>query len=320
MTSSPLDTLPRERLQALIEAYEFKPYRHYRSYTRAQQTAILAAEVDVALAAEPFGQWTTRDGEEAAVVGRRLPWDTEFFGVPMGRIDYVLASAEATTEHVEAALRKSLDAARAAGLRHLAARVDVADLRTMGVLESLGFRTMDALVTYIIRPRKDPRPEIRHVGTVRDAGPDDEAAIVDITAEAYRGYRGRFHLDPHLSSSRADEFYIEWARQCSRRRMADMVIVAEAASGQPIGYLALRRRQPVSSLGTPVHGGGLGACRRDSPGAYIGLLRAAEIRNTEAGAISETQTQIHNLSVIRTYVAVGCYYVRGEFTLHAWLD
>ena len=102
MTSSPLHTLPRERLLALIDAYPFKPYRQYRTYTRKQQATILAAEIDQALAAGPFGQWTTRDGEEAAVVARALPWDSQFFGVPMGRIDYVLASAGATVEHIEA--------------------------------------------------------------------------------------------------------------------------------------------------------------------------------------------------------------------------
>ena len=43
----------------------------------------------------------TRDGDEAGVVARPLPWDSPFFGVPMGRIDYVLASAGATVEHIE---------------------------------------------------------------------------------------------------------------------------------------------------------------------------------------------------------------------------
>lgn len=319
MTSSPLHTLPRERLLALIDAYPFKPYRQYRTYTRKQQATILAAEIDQALAAGPFGQWTTRDGEEAAVVARALPWDSQFFAVPMGRIDYVLASDGATVEHIESVVADSLAAARDAGLRHLAARVDVADLRTMGVLEATGFRTMDALVTYIMRPGKDAHPDVRPVGTIREARPEDTDAIVAITGEAYRGYRGRFHLDPHLSSARADELYLEWARACARRTMADTVIVAEDAAGDVSGYLAYRRREPVSSVATPVFGGGLGACRRDSPGAYTGLIQDGSRRAHAAGAVSECQTQNYNFSVIRVYEAAGFHYVRAEYTLHAWL-
>jgi hypothetical protein len=320
MTSSPLHTLPRERLLALVDAYDFKPYRHYRTFTRKQQAAVLAAEIDQALAAAPFGQWTTRDGEEAGVVARPLPWDSQFFAVPMGRIDYVLASAGASVEHIERAVAGTMRAARDAGLQHLAARVDVADLRTMGVLEAAGFRTMDALVTYIMRPGKDAHPEVRPVGTIRDATPADTEAIVAITADAYRGYRGRFHLDPHLSSERADALYLEWARACASRTLADTVVVAEDAAGEVSGYLAYRRREPVSRIASPLFGGGLGAVRRDSPGAYTGLIQEGSRRAHAAGAVSECQTQNYNFAVIRVYEAAGFHYVRAEYTLHAWLE
>jgi hypothetical protein len=319
MTSSPLQTVPRERLLALVEAYEFKPYRQYRTFTRKEQTAILAAEIDRATGDGAFGQWVTRDGDEAAVVGRALPWDSQFFGVPMGRLDYVLSSAGASSDHLDAAISKTIAAARAAGLRHLSARVDVADLRVMGLLEAAGFRTMDALVTYIKRPRKDPHPDVRPVGTIRDATPADTDAIIAITEEAYRGYRGRFHLDPHLSSERADALYTEWARASANRTMADTVIVAEDAAGGVSGYLAYRRREPVSSVASPVFGGGLGAVRRDSPGAYTGLIQAGSMRAHAAGAVSECQTQNYNFAVIRVYEAAGFHYVRAEYTLHAWL-
>jgi hypothetical protein len=319
MTSSPLHTVPRDRVLALVEAYPFKPYRNYRTHTRKQQSAVLAAEIDQVQAAGPFGIWTTRDGDEAAVVGRALPWDSAFFGVPMGRIDYVLASAGATAEHVDAAVTGSLDAARLAGLRHITARVDVADLRTLGILEARGFRTMDALVTYIMRPKKDAHPEVRPLGAIREATPGDGRDILDITEEAYRGYRGRFHLDPHLPDDRADAFYVEWARQCIAGRMADTVLVADDGSGRILGFLAYRRREPVSSLAAPVFGGGLGASRSDGVGAYTGLIQAGSMRAHAAGAVSECQTQNYNFAVVRVYESAGFHYVRAEYTLHAWL-
>ena len=296
VTTLPLADLSPGQLAELIEAFEFKPYRHYRTYSRKQQAEILGNEVDLALG-DPggFGRAAGVGADRVAVVGRTLSWDTQFFGVPMGRIDYVLCGLHAPDAALDAALDASLDAARATGLRHLTARVDVADLRTMGRLESRGFRTMDALVTYIMRPVKDPPVAVRTVGTIRESRAEDHAAIIEITAEAYRGYRGRFHFDPHLSPERADALYVEWARQCVSGAMADIILVSEDSAGVVIGYLAYRRRQPASSVGMPIFGGGLGACRKDSPGAYASLIRDATdlvARARRHGRVSDAELQL----------------------------
>jgi hypothetical protein len=316
----PLAELTRDHLTALIEAHAFKPYRQYRTYSRKEQLAILQAEVDGALAVSgEFSRVVAGESPRAAVVARPLAWDSAFFGVPMARIDYVLASADATREDRIEVILAACAAARSAGIKHLTARVDVADLDTLGVLEDQGFRTMDALVTYIMRPVKDAPREVRTVGLIRESRLDDHVAIVDITREAYQGYRGRFHLDPHLSSARADELYVEWARQCVSGAMSDIILVSEDSDGRLQGYLAYRRRQPASSLGMPIYGGGLGACRRDSPGAYASLIRDATLWSHARGGMGEYQTQNYNFAVIRVYEAAGAHYVRAEYTLHAWL-
>lgn len=315
---APLRDLPREALRQIVDAHPFKPYRYYRTYSRREQHAILEAEIDAALVvAEEFS--VVANDHSATIVGRPLAWDTAFFGVAMGRLDYVLVSNQTTRETRAAIVAEACARAKAAGLSHLSARVDVADLDTLTTLEDHGFRIMDALVTYIMRPVKDPPADVRTVGVIRESRPDDHAAIVDITREAYRGYRGRFHLDAHLDSARADAFYIEWARQCCAGAMADIILVSEDSQGGLNGYLAYRRRQPMSSLGMPIFGGGLGACRRETPGAYASLLRDATHWSHARGGMGEYQTQNCNFAVIRVYEAAGAHYVRAEYTLHAWL-
>ena len=261
------------------------------------------------------------DGASAAAAAvRRLAWDTQFFDVPMGRLEYVIAAEDTPTPRVEAVLDAAIAEARARGLRHLSARVDVADLRILGLLEARGFRLLDALVTYINRPVKDPAREVREVGIIRDARPDDAEAIVAIAADAYRGYRGRFHLDPHVPRDRADALYVTWAAETAAMRMADTVLVSEGGDGRLIGFLGWRRREPVSTLGgVAVFGGGLGACRRDAPGGYAGLIRAGTVWAHAHGGVAECQTQNYNFAVIRVYEAVGAHYVRAEYTLHVWL-
>jgi hypothetical protein len=315
----PVSRLSRETRQALIENYPFKPYRYYRTYSRREQHAILDAEIDATLAVG--GEFSRAlDGDRpAAAIARPLAWDSAFFGLPMGRLDYVIPSPDTTRLERAALVGAVCDAARASGIKHLTARVDVADLDTLAVLEDHGFRTMDALVTYIMRPVKDPPTDVRTVGTIRESRPEDHEQIVDITREAYHGYRGRFHLDPHISPARADEFYVEWARQCVAGAMSDIILVSEDSQGRLNGYLAYRRRQPMSSLGMPIFGGGLGACRRETPGAYASLIRDATHWSHARGGMGEYQTQNYNFAVIRVYEAAGAHYVRAEYTLHAWL-
>jgi L-amino acid N-acyltransferase YncA len=305
-------------VEPLVQDYPFKAYRNYRVLPRKAQTAVMLAEIAETLA-HPDGvvSWLEHEGGVAVAVARSLEWDSRFFAVPMGRIEYVLASDRAI---VARAVAQAVEALRARGVRHISARVDVADVETLAVFEADGFRLMDSLVTYITRPRKEPPKAVREVGTIRPFRPEDGPALVDIATEAYRGFRGRFHLDPHVPNDRADDLYREWARQCVGARMADMVLVSEGERGRLLGFLAFRRREPVSSAGgVPVFGGGLGACRADAPGAYAGLIRAGTIWAHDRDGVAECQTQNYNFPVIRIYEAVGAHYVRAEYTLHRWL-
>jgi hypothetical protein len=309
------------RLDPLIAGYAFKPYRNYRVLSRRAQAEVLRAEIRQTISHPEGVAVLVADGDaEAVAAGRRLEWDSGFFGVPMGRLEYVMAAASggALVPH---AIQVFLQRLRDAGVRHVSARVDVADIGTTSALEAAGFRLMDALVTYTARPRKEPPRDVREVGAIRAYRPDDRDELLAMAEVAYRGFRGRFHLDPHLSPERADAFYTEWARQSIEGTMADLVLVSEGAAGRLLGFLAFRRREPVSTVGdVPIFGGGLGAAQPDAPGAYAGLIRAGTLWAHEHDGVAECQTQNYNFSTVRIYEAVGAHYVRAEYTLHAWLD
>jgi hypothetical protein len=303
-------------VEPLVHAYPYKTYRHYRVLSRKAQAAVMVAEIAQTLA-HPDGLVLASDDGSAVAAGRQLAWDTSFFGVAMGRIEYVLASDGAQRAALIEELVASLSAA---GVHHVSARVDVADIPAMTSYERAGFRLMDALVTYTTRPGKEPPRDVREVGRIRDYRESDGPDLVAIAEAAYHGFRGRFHLDPHLDAARADAFYVEWARQCVSGHMADMRLVSEGADGRLLGFLAFRRREPVSSIGgIPVFGGGLGACRADAPGAYAGLIRAGTLWAHARGGVAECQTQNYNFPTIRIYEAVGAHYVRAEYTLHRWV-
>lgn len=307
-------------LDPLIEAYPFKSYRNYRVLSRRRQADVLRAELRAALEHQG-GFGVTADGEAcaAAVVVRPLPWDSAFFGLPMARV-YLLHDDRSPGAILPKLITASLQQCRDRGLRHLSVRIDVADAEAIQALEDAGFRLMDALATYIY-PTKRPAPEpMKEMGVLRVFQPDDRQQILEITREAYRGFRGRYHLDPHLPRERSDELYVEWARKSCDGEWADVVLVTENGKGEIHGWASYRQIEPVSSVGgTAIRGGGLGACRREKPGAYAGLLRAATERIHGGGGVTEMQTQIFNFATIRLYESVNTQFVRADYTLHAWL-
>lgn len=308
-------------IDPLLASYPFKPYRHYRAYSRKTQIAIMRAEVASAIELAPNLSVRAADQERhAIVVARPLRWDSDFFGVRMARVDYLVASPDARAL-LDVALGASLDACRAAAILHITARVDAEDVAAVDLLERRGFRLMDALVTYRIRPENKPPDEVRDIGTIRDFDVRDTDQVMDIAGDAFAGYLGRFQHDPRVPADRAGAFYLEWARKGLSGEMADKVLVSVNSEDAVIGFLFFRRREPASSVArVPIFGGGLGACRRDSPGAYPGLIRAGALWAQEHGGVAECQTQNYNFPVIRVYEAAGGTYVRAEYTLHAWLE
>jgi L-amino acid N-acyltransferase YncA len=308
-------------LDPLIEAYPFKAYRNYRVLSRKRQEDVLRAELQGALASTGgFGVAAGGEPAAAAAIVKPLPWDSAFFDLPMARMT-LLHDGMRDRGALRRLLDDALAACRARGLKHLSARIDVADAETIQALEDGGFRMMDALASYIY-PIKRPPPEPgKDMGLLRLYEPSDREQILEITRDAYRGFRGRYHLDPHLPAARSDELYVEWARKSCDGEWADVVLVAENGKGELHGWASYRQIEPVSSVGgTPIRGGGLGACRRDTPGAYAGLLRAATQRIHGDGAVTEMQTQIFNFATIRLYEAVNTQFVRADYTLHAWLS
>jgi len=289
-------------LESFVERYPFNPYRNYRLFNRRAQTSVLMAELAAILPIA--GVNLAQSGQaESLVISRPLSWDSSYFGIPMGRIEYILGDRGTTAA---AALDACLDSLRTSGIRHVSVRVDVADLEAANLLQQRGFRLLGGTLTYTARPKREPPRRVRVLGCVRPFQPHDANAVVGIAEQAFRDFRGRFHVDPSLPRSRVNAFYGEWARRCIAREMADTILVSEASDGRLLGFVAFQRREPVSTnSGVPIFGSGLAACRPDSPGAYPGLLHhTVDFIHQQAG-VAEARTQNHNAAAIAIHEAVG---------------
>jgi RimJ/RimL family protein N-acetyltransferase len=304
---------PSQVLQSLVRQYRFNPYRAYRAFSRRVQSDVLIAETSNSGSGAGASIHVAENGA-AAVVARRLSWDSSFFRTPMARIEHVFGEDDSAKRH---ALEACLDFFREDGIRHVAANIDAADIGTAALLERQGFCLAGGAVTYTARPHIEPPRPVRKRGRIRNLRAADEPEVIAIAQESFRGLRGRFHFDATLPQDAVDSFYTEWARRCVAYEMADTVLVAEGPDGRLLGFIAFRRREPVSTIsGVAIFGGGLGACRRDAGGAYLGLLHAGVTWAHNRGGMVEVQTQNHNAPAISVYEAVGLRCRRANYNFH----
>jgi hypothetical protein len=303
-------------LQPFIEKYPFNPYRHYRLFARSMQAAILRAELD-ALRPHASVHVAEIGNARSVVVSRRLAWDSSFFGMPMARIDYVFGECGAAAE---AALDACLEALRRDGIRHVSARVDGADNATANLLESRGLRLKGGSLVYAARPIQERPRRVRTIGRIRAFDDSDAEQVVAIAEQAFANFRGRFQMDTNLPRDRAEAFYGEWARRCVAHEMADTILVAEAPDARLLGFVAFRRREPVSTRSSiPIFGNGLAACRPDCPGVYPGLLHHTVAWIHGHGGVAEAQTQAHNAAAISVHEAVGMRLRQSYHDFSGWL-
>ena len=170
-----------------------------------------------------------------------LPWDSDFFGVRIGRVD-----AESVADDDISRLRTWAEREAVECVYYLA---DADDTPSIHAAERGGFSLMDIRVTLerVLAP-----DELGGSGT---ADGIDVAAAGDIdglAAIARTSHRdSRFYADPHFPEQRCDDFYEQWIRN-SCDDFADVVInhilrvITTTRNGPPI-ELANEHQQLVSS-------------------------------------------------------------------------
>ena len=154
----------------------------------------------------------------------RLPWDSNHFGFPIGRL--IPASLS------EDALLRALHSAEVAGLRCLYWLGDTTSSRRE-VAERNGFRLVDTRLELEIRlpPPNSPSQEAQ---TIRVA---EESDLDPLKVLAAKGHRNtRFYRDGQFPLDRTDEMYAAWI-EGSFRDPTQLVYVS-GPPGEPSGYIA----------------------------------------------------------------------------------
>lgn len=222
-----------------------------------------------------------------------LDWDTEFWGVPIGRVlDGRLEPGRVN------------EWARAHGvvcLYFLAHDVP----GEAAVAEDAGFRLMDVRVELA-------RPAAADKTTLREARPEDKAVLRRLAREHHR--ITRFYSDPRFPDERCDDLYETWIVR-SLGGWADVVLVAER-DGRPAGYMTVHA-DPAAGRGS------LGLSSVD-----VSMRRQGVGRELARGAVAwcftrgldevTVATQARNVPALRTFEACGFRVRDVGLWFHKW--
>jgi len=156
-----------------------------------------------------------------------LPWDSEFFGLRIGRVRASRLEAPGVV--------KILEWCTANAIQCLYLLADSDHAATVRLAEDNGFRLVDVRVTLEANLRKRPAcPGDKGDSSIRLSRPADLADLQAIARICHTD--SRFYYDGHFSRSSCDALYETWIRR-SCEDYADAVLVAES-EGRPVGYVS----------------------------------------------------------------------------------
>lgn len=228
-----------------------------------------------------------------------LPWDSAFFGFPIGRI-----SGADTSD----ALAHTLARADAEGIRCLYYLVAADHLPVLHTALHHGFIPYDIRVEFERRLAAPAPPETGVV--VREADVADEPVLSQLAAEAMTATR--FALDDHFPRDRVPLLYAEWVRRGLSSGAARRVLLAEPAAGFLVCGLdteVLRGSIELVGVARPFARQGIGRV----------LMAKAHAIMLESGCErANVVTQGRNVAAQRLYQNLGYKTVTVAWWLHRW--
>lgn len=317
-----IELLPRRTIHLYQKQFERFPclelsaFREVKPAERARWTvALLKKNLD----AQQGAVLALRDHEGLLGVAgvRLLAFDTNYFGVKMGRIGPFHLADRATPSQGRRLAEKAVRHLAGLGCRFADCRVYTADLKAARALEATGFYLGDTTVAYAFRVAKTPRPSIRHKVKLRWAKPEDRAALASLTEQTFTGYIGRFHQDPFFDAQKATQMYVRWLEN-SLDGLADEILVAQV--GRRIaGFLTLELEHAQNKVVATRFGEGVLAGVAPwsrGKGVYTSLLAGCLPWFAEHCDIGIVATQVDNVAVQNAWARLGYRLVLGRYAFH----
>ena len=245
-----------------------------------------------------------RDDDPVSDRCEMLPWDSEFWGIPVAR----LRGAELTAEESDRVLVWCRDR----DVRCLYFAANGSSGRTLEVAAQAGFAFVDVRLDLDMEVRSSP-PAAVDVACTR-ADPRETHLLVEMARTAYDDTR--FLKDSRFDRGRAAELYARWIAQDVRER--SVLVARERATGSPpLGFISCQLEGPregrIGLVGVTAAARGRGVGRA--------LVNAA-LRFFSDHSVGHVRvaTQGTNVAAVRLYESTGFRIRETRIWFHRWFD
>jgi len=257
-------------------------------------------------------------GVEVGVFAERLPWDSDFFGYGVARLDAIFPLAapyDQPRADFKVAVARLLDMARERGIRSLFASVQPRDLAVIRALGECGFSLIETRGYYHMPLGEYAYPDRFPVRTATGA----DAERLGHTARDMVNPYDRFHADPFIDPADADRLMVKWMQASIEEGFADVTIVPD--DPDPTAFCTVKyHREHWDRWGLKIAQPVFSAVSREYRGWYRKLISEINYHLREIGAEhSYLITQITNIAVTWTWESLGYRYGRGEHIFRAVL-
>lgn len=278
-----------------------------RAIYAEQLTAPLPAADDLRYAGEVGGA-----GHWVGIFAERLPWDSEFFGYGVARLNAVLplvAPWQRPRDDYRGLLEAWLERARAANIKYVFGTVEPRDLATVRALGELGFALIE---TRYYHYGEIASPSLTERLPVRQATESDIPSLARAAAHAVNPY-DRFHADPFLDPGRVAALMELWVEKSVAGEMADVVIVPDVR--EPGAFVTYRyHRDKWARWGVNLVQGVLSAVGPEFTGWMGKLGPEVNFHLLGIGArVSYGSTQVTNRAILWFAEEAGARFGRCEY-------
>jgi GNAT superfamily N-acetyltransferase len=188
-----------------------------------------------------------------------IPWDSHLFGMSFFEIRIESGTADRLAQVLPNFLSERLP--RTESL--IVTRISPLDVSLAVILARNDFYPVETQLEVNLPLHRFKHCPIPNTYQFRLAGQEDLGTIQAIAGTAFKF--DRFHLDPHLSSEKADLRYVQWVEKGFNEPANLMYVFEEIETGLILGFCLLRKKSAsvieLSLLATDpsYHGTGIGA-------------------------------------------------------------
>ncbi|MCK5708627.1 MAG: GNAT family N-acetyltransferase [Candidatus Aureabacteria bacterium] len=238
-----MDNMILQDIEEIINDYPLIPYKGCKLYPQDKIKDYLANDLKDVIEKKKTEVFFGPQKSEVAVL-HDLPWDTDLFGVKMGKISHLIYK-ESSSKNSDL-LGKMVNAvcvnAKEKGLEHLSCVIDPRAMHLAEAFEKNGFFLKGVLVDYYIQLKNFDLTKFPSTIKIFPAIEKDIDKIAEIAHESFsreEDWYDRFHADTFFSKEKSDLLYKEWLLNSFRGDQADCVLAA-VEDDEPVGFITLK--------------------------------------------------------------------------------